>query len=220
MYLATRARRVSTATSVCVFVTALMQRFRGLCKVPVESDSELYNSHKSGNYESLLNLNMPSNEDLSNYLQEQIEIDMEFEKFEQIDVPDFSGGRRGRFIHDFSANKTGIIDLDGHRCFVMPLNRSRVIPPISLFDLVVKMRAGYYEVDTEVVRETMRVVRPRITDYDSLGLYIAHECRRLPTFKLERVTKPIVKRSLASGAQIKFTEFAGSKVMEFYIEEY
>ena len=39
-------------------------------------------------------------------------------------------------------NKTGIIDLDGHRCFVMPLNRQRVLPPRSLFDLIRKMWDG------------------------------------------------------------------------------
>lgn len=40
--------------------------------------------------------------------------------------------------------------------------------------------------DTEVVRETMRVVTPRILDLSSLGRYIARECRDLPTYKLEK----------------------------------
>jgi len=245
LYLAmhSRARRVSTATSVCVFVTTLlvltigiiggvylyhqfartkMQRFRGFCSVPFDSDGEKVYSSRLGRPEGLMDAAGSMNEDSTEttgplYFQEEFEIDIEYE---QIDVPDFSGGRRGRFIHDFSANKTGIIDLDGHRCFVMPLNRSRILPPNSLLDLVIKMRAGYYEVDTEVVRETMRVVRPRITDYSSLGFYIARECSRLPTFKLERVTRPIVKRSLESvDSKLVFAEFAGNKISQLVIEE-
>lgn len=41
-------------------------------------------------------------------------------------------------------NKTGIIDVDGRRCFVMPLNRSQVLPPRDLIDLVRKMWDGLY----------------------------------------------------------------------------
>ena len=35
------------------------------------------------------------------YFQEEFEIDLENEKYEKINVPDFRDGRRGRFIHDF-----------------------------------------------------------------------------------------------------------------------
>lgn len=41
-------------------------------------------------------------------------------------------------------NKTGIIDVDGRHCFVMPLNRSQVLPPRDLIDLVRKMWDGLY----------------------------------------------------------------------------
>ncbi|KAM7302871.1 integral membrane protein 2B, partial [Ixodes scapularis] len=119
---------------------------------------------------------------------EQFDLDLEFEQYEEIEVPDFTHGRRGRFIHDFAVNKTGIVDMDGQRCFVMPLNRTLVLPPHSLFDLIVRMRAGYYEVDTEIVRERMRVVTPPILDFRDLGYYIARECSSLPTYRLERMT--------------------------------
>lgn len=242
-----RARRVSTATTVCAFVTALlvlaigiiggvylyqqfalskMHRFRGWCSVPYESTLDAYNSHLRGGRPDIdddsheLILDHDDSLESSNQLffKQEFEIDIEYETFEQIDVPDFSGGRRGRFIHDFSANKTGIIDLDGRRCFVMPLNRSRVLPPDSLFDLVLKMRAGYYEVDTEVVRETMRVVTPPITDYSTLGFYIARECSRLPTYTLERITKPVFKRSIdESTTGLTFSEFAGKKISQYQL---
>merc|ERR1719285_766077 len=60
------------------------------------------------------------------YFQESFEIDAE-KKYEKIDVPDFRNGRSGRFIHDFNTNYTGIIDVTGQRCFVMPLNRKNVL---------------------------------------------------------------------------------------------
>lgn len=37
-----------------------------------------------------------------NFFKERFEIDLENEHYEKIDVPDFRGGRQGRFIHDFN----------------------------------------------------------------------------------------------------------------------
>lgn len=68
----------------------------------------------------------------------------------------------------------------------MPLNRGNVLPPRSLFDLIHKMWDGYYKVDTEVVRETMRVVTPPIADVKEIGSYIANECEGFPIYKLEK----------------------------------
>lgn len=72
------------------------------------------------------------------------------------------------------------------RCFVMPLNRENVLPPKSLFDLVHKMWDGYYKVDTDVVRRTMRVITPPITDAKEVGNYIAKECQGKPIYRLEK----------------------------------
>lgn len=38
---------------------------------------------------------------LPRYLDEEFDLDLEFEKYEKIDTPDFSNGRKGRFVHDF-----------------------------------------------------------------------------------------------------------------------
>lgn len=121
-----------------------------------------------------------------NSLNEKIELDLRNEDYEKIEVPDFRDGRSGRFIHDFNTNKTGIIDVAGKRCFVMPLNRDKVLPPRSLFDLIQKMWDGYYKVDTEVVRETMHVIIPPIVDMKEVGDYIAKECSIYPIYKLEK----------------------------------
>ncbi len=52
------------------------------------------------------------------------------------------------------------------------------------------MRTGYYDIDTEIVRDKYRVVTPPITDFKSLGYYIARECAKMPTYRLERITSP------------------------------
>lgn len=46
---------------------------------------------------------------------------------------------------------------------------------------------GYYEVDTAIVRETMKVVTPPITDMSEVGTYIARECQDLPIYMLKKV---------------------------------
>lgn len=150
--------------------------------------------------------------DIDNFFKERFEIDLENEHYEKIDVPDFRGGRQGRFIHDFNINKTGIIDIDGQSCFVMPLNRQRVLPPRNMYDLLKKMYDGYYEVDTAIVRETMKVITPPITDMSVVGKYIARECQDLPTYMLKKVnSSSVVKRSASSGV---FGQFAGNSIME------
>lgn len=68
----------------------------------------------------------------------------------------------------------------------MPLNRGNVLPPNNLIDLVNKMWDGYYKVDTKVIRETMRVVTPPVSDTTDIGQYIASECEDMPIYRLEK----------------------------------
>lgn len=216
--------------SICLYMQyaadVQMHRFRtGWFSIPYDSANVAsYNAEK-------LNQSRPNSADLADsdlfkklnranqlqamdFLKERFEIDLENEHFEKIDVPDFRGGRQGRFIHDFNINKTGIIDIDGRSCFVMPLNRQRVLPPYNLYDLLRKMFNGYYEVDTEIVRETMEVVTPPITDLSSVGTYIARECQDLRTYMLRKVNPTVVKRSASGGV---FAHFAGKNIIEFDI---
>ncbi|XP_076183298.1 uncharacterized protein LOC143154998 [Ptiloglossa arizonensis] len=180
------------------------------------ADSDLFKSLTRAKVQEALDIdkNLRSFIKRSSFFKERFEMDLENEHYEKIDVPDFRGGRQGRFIHDFNINKSGIIDIDGQRCFVMPLNRQRVVPPRNMYDLLRKMYKGYYEVDTEIVRETMKVVLPPITDLSIAGTFIAHECRNLPTYMLTKVNSNVVKRSISSGV---FGEFAGKNIIEFDI---
>lgn len=123
---------------------------------------------------------------MQSYFRENVELDIDQEKYEKIDVPDFRGTRSGRFIHDFNTNTTAIIDLTGKRCFVMPLNRTNILPPRNLYDLIEKMYGGYYKVNTETVRESMRVITPPLKSLANIGPYIESECKGKPVYKLEK----------------------------------
>lgn len=253
-----RVRRISSLTTICVFLTAFLvfttgiiggvylyqqftqhrlRHFRGWCSVPYSEPQAIIHLPQnsalgsSGEMESQDNALVSSLEQAQSMLNEKIfkpafekffdqefDIDTETEQYERIEVPDFSDGRRGRYIHDFSMNITGIVDLEEDRCFIIPLNRSMVYPPQNLADLVLKLRSGFYEVDTEIVRETYHVETPAITDFRSLGLYIARECGNLPTYRLKKVLSPVFKRSADEvGIKSMFTEFAGAKVSQIYI---
>jgi integral membrane protein 2C len=72
----------------------------------------------------------------------------------------------------------------------MPLNRNLTLPPHSLADTIKKMHSGYYDIDTEIVRQSFRVLTPAIKDYKLVGYYIARDCANLPTYQLEAITSP------------------------------
>ncbi|XP_028046622.1 integral membrane protein 2C isoform X2 [Monomorium pharaonis] len=177
------------------------------------ADSDLFTKSLKAMEQDALDIARHIDHDINNFFKERFEIDLENEHYEKIDVPDFRGGRQGRFIHDFNINKTGIIDIDGQSCFVMPLNRQRVLPPRNMYDLLRKMYNGYYEVDTAVVRETMKVITPPITDMSLVGTYIARECQDLPTYMLQKVNSTSVVKRSASQSGV-FGQFAGNSIME------
>lgn len=245
----TARRRVSTATTICVFITALlvmsigiiggvylyrqfsrhqMSRFRGWCGIPYERDSlHLMGSPKLplGGHPAIYKSDMDAEWTPGSLFKEEFDLDLVEDSYEQIHVPNFEYGRQGRFIHDFKANKTGIIDHTAGRCFVMPLDRTHVLPPRTLFDLIKKMWMGYYNVDTEVVRQTMRVMYPPVHDYKPLGRYISKQCADYPTYILEEVKHSDLKKrsvdaQLIEGDDIEFVEFAGNKIVQFTIVDH
>jgi len=241
-----RVRRVSTTTTLCLLLTALIVvgigivggtylyqqylrsqlRFKGWCTIPYNEGSRTAmfirpNIDENGltDFRDFKNGENNSVNEMNDFLQEEFELDLEKESYEKIDVPDFRDGRSGRFIHDFNTNMTGIIDVTGKRCFVMPLNRQVVLPPRSLFDLIHKMWDGYYKVNTEVVRETMHVSTPPLNkdDLKSVGSYISRECDGLPVYKLEKYVGGVVKRSADLDNEAKFAQFAGTRILEYDI---
>lgn len=76
----------------------------------VPADSDLFKSLARDTEQEAFVLDKPAQNSIRNFLQESakdffqesFEIDLENEHYEGIDVPDFRGGRQGRFIHDFN----------------------------------------------------------------------------------------------------------------------
>lgn len=218
---------------VCIykqFAKSQMHRIRtGWYSIPYDSSNKAP-CNNSGVHQGLLadpamfkSLTRVSDQDAmdgdnrkSNVFKERFELDLENGHYEDIDVPDFHG-RQGRFIYDFNINKTGIIDTVRQCCFVMPLNRQSVLPPRNMYDLLRKMYSGYYDVDTKVVKETMKVVKPPITDLSLVGTYIARECQDFPKYMLTKVntsSSNVFKRSVSNGV---FGLFAGKSIIELNI---
>ncbi|XP_043275231.1 integral membrane protein 2B [Venturia canescens] len=193
-----------------------MHRFRtGWYSIPYEGSTGAGSNRSPIDRDGLLAGELAHSLEAANYFKERFEIDLE-KHYEEFDVPDSRGGRQGRIIHDFNNNLTGIIDTDGNCCFVMPLNRKRVLPPWSLLNPLNKMSDFYYEVNTKVVRETMRAVLPPLSNLTSVGAYIRKECKHMPTYLLEKVTYTggIIKRS-ASNAY--YGRFSGNSIDEWEI---
>uniref|UniRef100_A0A1B6EQE7 Integral membrane protein 2 n=1 Tax=Cuerna arida TaxID=1464854 RepID=A0A1B6EQE7_9HEMI len=235
LVLRARARRASSVTTACLLLMALlvmccgvlggfymykqfahsqMHRLRGWCRIPYGQGEQ---GALFGDYGRLIpEFPEVQNSKADQFMREEFDIDGDSYSYEKIFVPTFNGGRSSRFIHDFNANKTGIIDVESRRCYVMPLNRSQVLPPRDLIDLVRKMWQGYYDVDTETVKETMRVVIPPITETRSVGLYIERECAGFPIYKLEKIVSGVYKRSIEGTSPFTFIHFSG-KYLQFSI---
>lgn len=129
--------------------------------------------------------------------EQEVEMDDSFD-YEKILVPTIGDTRKATILHDFNINYTAIIDKEQGFCFLLPLNRSLVLPPKDFWDLLLKLKNGYYVPDTNVVRERYRVVTPAIRDFSDYGVYIAEECRVFDTYKLAKEGEPIAmaKRSV------------------------
>lgn len=234
----TRTRRASSATTVCLFLTALMvmsfgvlsgiylyrqfalaqmHRYRGRCRIPFEevTNSAIFQQEETKSLDDLNMLqklsqaisNRFENQNLEDgkYFDESYIMDDNHEKL----TTSFQSGKHNSFIYDFNSNETGIIDLDTNRCFVMPLDRAHVLPPKNLNDLLMKMRSGYYELDFSILRQSMRVVTPAVSDRSKLGMYIQRDCQKFPIYKLEKIEESKVQKRSAEIEEDVFTVFNG-----------
>ena len=94
-----------------------MRHFRGWCSVPfsepqaLQDERDAYADQPLSELFQSMSYTLDKSKDLANtdayknyntFFDEEFDIDIEFDEYERIEVPDFSHGRRGRFIHDFS----------------------------------------------------------------------------------------------------------------------
>ena len=126
--LGARAQRVSTASTVCLFLTALLvmsigiiggiylyrqfarsqMRFHGWCTVPYNIRPKPPRQEALGSQTDLETLvkeyEFQADAEAFNVLnsfKQEFDIDLQNNGMEKISVPDFNRGRKGKFIHDF-----------------------------------------------------------------------------------------------------------------------
>lgn len=74
---------------------------------------------------------------------------------------------------------------------------------------------GYYNIDTETVRQNMRVVIPEIEDTTEVSPHVMRECGDKKIYKLEPFINGVFKRSADLNENAKFAEFVGKNILEY-----
>lgn len=149
----------------------------------------------------------PSKSDMSvSFFEETIEITDDY--YERVEIPKFDECENAIVLHDFERNFTAIVDKDIGRCFIMKLNRSVIAPPKDLWDLLHKLKSGYYMPRATVVRETYTVEIPALDNLSILGPYVRSECSHFTTFMLRKIINQRLKRSAESSSKSEYYAFA------------
>lgn len=141
------------------------------------------------------------------------ELDLDQNEFESFELPEIF---LGRYMHDFKVNHTVIIDTLGKKCFLMGLDRNLIPAPKNVFDILLKMREGDFDIDYEEIRKSYRVAGGALDSFlPSHGTFIPDACRDKPTYRIEETI--VVKRDADSHSS-KFGEYVGSKLITYDIQ--
>jgi len=117
------------------------------------------------------------------------ELDLETETFELIQMPEVSSGI---YLHDFSFNRTAIIEQS--RCFVMMMDRNEIAPPRTLLDMLKNMGQDGYELNLNEIQHDMRIILPELSSDDvfkNYGRFVGSFCNGKTVYKLEQVPEEI-----------------------------
>ncbi|XP_029970407.1 integral membrane protein 2Cb [Salarias fasciatus] len=109
------------------------------------------------------------------------------DNYEQISVPvpHFGGSDPADIIHDFQRGLTAYFDIALDKCYITELNTTLVMPPRSLWELLINVKRGTYLPQTYIVQEEM-VVTGRLRNMRQLGPFIHRLCYGKETYRLMR----------------------------------
>ena len=94
----------------------------------------------------------------------------------------------GVYIHDFTVNRTAIIE--DSRCFVMQMDRNEIALPRSLHELFKNIKEDGYELNLDEVQHEMMIILPDLAKekvFKEYGLLIGRMCDGKMTYKLKPV---------------------------------
>jgi len=143
------------------------------------------------------------------------DIDVENEEYELLELPEIF---LGRYMHDFRANYTVIIDTLGSNCFVLNLDRALVPAPSSMMDMIHKIKHGLYDIDFRNIKKNYRIINQVVEDLSGFGHFIPRACGNKQTYRLEElVGDVVVKREAESSSLTRFGEFTGGNLIQYNI---
>jgi len=142
------------------------------------------------------------------------DIDVEEENYEVVELPEIF---LGRYMHDFQANLTVIIDSLRSRCFVLPLDRTLVPPPRNMFDLLMKMKQGVYNLNFSEIKKNYRVMEGEVENLDELGYFVPRACFNKQTYRLEELMGDIIVKREAAEKLETYGELIGSTMVQYHI---
>jgi len=140
------------------------------------------------------------------------DVDVEEENYEVVELPEIF---LGRYMHDFQANLTVIIDNLRERCYVFDLDRTLIPAPRNLFDMITKMRQGVYDVNLREIRKNYRIVG-EIESLEGLGHLVPRSCGNKQTFRLEELVGKVMEKREAEKME-EFGEFTGHAMVQYHI---
>jgi len=128
--------------------------------------------------------------------EQEVNVDVN-KNFEIIDVPEIGFSGRIRVIEDFEHNLTVIRDFERLLCFIMPLDRQHVPGPKNLIETFLAMMSGAYLPDNELIRKTMKIKPPAVTDEElnAYGVVISSSCKGVKSYHLVKKTEEEGKRA-------------------------
>ena len=100
-------------------------------------------------------------------------------------MPEISSGM---YLHDFTANRTVIIEPS--RCFVMAMDRNEIAPPRTFFDLILNWEKNGYQLNLNEIQHDMQIVLPELNSDEALkkyGMIIGSFCKNKSVYRLEPV---------------------------------
>ncbi|KAK2895264.1 integral membrane protein 2Cb [Channa argus] len=109
------------------------------------------------------------------------------DNYEQINVPvpHFGGSDPADIVHDFQRGLTAYHDIALDKCYITELNTTLVMPPRSLWELLINVKRGTYLPQTYIIQEEM-VVTGRVRNMRQLGPFIHRLCYGKETYRLRR----------------------------------
>jgi hypothetical protein len=152
---------------------------------------------------------------------QEVNVDLK-KNVEQIEVPQIGFTSTVRIIEDFDHNITAIRDFGVNKCFIMPLDRQHVPNPANLIETFLAMMSGQFLPDNEVLRKTMKVQTPPLTEAEIAvyGPVVAGTCTTdIKTYRLvPKTAEEIQNRRRRSPTAVAFMYSVGRRAIMFDID--